>query len=505
MNSMLRDADGWSLLSRLLRWSVTGLAAGHAMLFAYTTIRRVGYPFSLEWMESGSYDSLARLLEGSPLYDRPSTGFVAFNYTPLYYLASAAVAHVMGLGFAPMRLLSLLAAYGTMVVVYRLVRGSGGGRFPALAGAVTFAATFPLTDGFADTARPDSLYVLLLTAGVAALVHGGSARWSPVLAGVLFGAAYFTKQAAVPSLGLLFLYLLVRQPSVGLRVLPAFALTVGAGVAWFSWSTDGWFGYYTLEIATGHDFRLRNLLHFPANYLGPLAVAVLFGATWLAWPARERTRSDETLLVALVSILFGCFWLTLYPGIAPNVAIPAAMACSVLLGLGADSVLELVRGREPRFAARLTALMFTAVALQWGGLLYTPSRYVPDARDEAAGRALVAEIARSPGEVLIPNHGYLARLAGKPGQAHAMALVNASANERGGHARRVAQEFDSAVANGCHTLLVLDADNVSARDPIPGYGPPVECFSDPRAFHTRTGTRTRPEYFRYRLDPSTPR
>ena len=174
------------------------------------------------------------------------------------------------------------------------------------------------------------------------------------------------------------------------------------------------------------------------------------------------------------------------------------MAFSVQRG-GLDSVLERARHSRPPDSARLAVLAYAAVAMQWVGLLYAPAKYVPDARDVAAGRRLVERIAAEPGDVLIPNHGYLARLAGKPGQVHAMALANAVQGDRHGYARRVAQEFDSTLAAGRYSLLVLDSGNFGARDSIPGYGPPEDFFTDGDVLQTRPGTRTRPDVLRRRL------
>ncbi len=476
------------------------MAAASLALFAFTTLRRVGYPFALEWMESGSYDSLVRLLDNERLYDRPSLEFVPYNYTPLYYIASAAMARLSGVGFASMRLVSLLAACGTMLLIFHLVRRAGAGRFPAIAGAITFGATYALTGSYMDTARPDSLFVLLLTGGLAFLMAGERSRASSVLAGLLFAAAYFTKQSTLPCLGLLLVYLLVRRSRVGLGVLAGLLATTSLGVSLAMHGSNGWYGYYTLEVATGYALRLSNLPHFFAKYLAPLTVSVLFAGAWLGWPARERTRSDQTLFIALASIVLGCFWLTLYPGTAPNVALPAAMACSVALGLGLDAVLTRARSLDPPHGARLTTLVYAAIVLQWVGLLYDPTKLVPDSRDVAAGWSLVRKIAATPGDVLIPNHGYLGRLAGKPGQAHALALANAVQGDRRGAARAVAESLDTSVARGRYSLLILDDASAGARDPIPGYGPPQPCFSDRDVFWTRAGSRTRPEFFRYRLD-----
>lgn len=496
-----RSAGRWSRIARTLRWAVLALGVLTLALFAYTTALRLVHPFALEWMEAGSYDMLAHLLQGGRIYERPSTEYIAFNYTPLYYLVSAAAARAVGPGFVALRLVSLLATYGTMLLVFAIVRRAGAARVPALVAALTFVGTYEVTAGYMDVARPDALYVLFLAGGLLALLQRDEPRRMALLSGALFALAYLTKQSAIPSLGLLFLYLLVRRTRVGLLVLAGFAITGALGIAWFMRATDGWYAYYTLQVATGYKLELENIANFANASLAPMAVAILFGVGWLGWPARPRTRRDETLVAALASATLGCFWLLLYPGTSPNAAIPAMAACAILLGIGLDSMLTWAARWAPVDAAKLATIAWLAVALQWVGFLYPPSRYTPGPGDATAGRALVERIAATPGAVLIPNHSYLSRLAGKGGQAHGMALSNALQGDPRGPARQVSDEVDSAIAQRRYTMLVLDADGWGARDSIPGYGPPLEFFSGPNVFFTRHGTRTRPEVFRYRIAP----
>jgi 4-amino-4-deoxy-L-arabinose transferase-like glycosyltransferase len=479
----------------ILRWAVLALGVGMLALFAYTTALRLAHPFALEWMEAGSYDMLAHVLQGGRIYERPSTEYIAFNYTPLYYLVSAATARAVGPGFVALRLVSLLAAYGTMLIVFAIVRRAGAARLPALVAALTFVGTYEVTAGSMDVARPDALYVLFLTGGLLALLQRDEPRRMALLSGTLFALAYLTKQSAIPSLALLFLYLLARRTRVALLVLAGFAITSAVAIAWFMRVTDGWYAYYTLQIATGHKLGLGNIANFAKASLAPMAVAILFGAGWLGWPARARTRRDATLVAALASATLGCFWLSLYPGTSANAAIPAMVACAILLGVGLDSTLTWAARWPPVDAAKLATVAWLAVALQWVGFLYAPAAYAPGPGDAAAGRALVERIAATPGEVLISNHSYLSRLAGKGGQAHGLALSNALQGDPRGPARQVSDEVDSAIAQRRYALLVLDADGWAARDSIPGYGAPLEFFHG-----TRHGTPTW-QMLRHRIAP----
>ena len=54
------------------------------LLFLYTTLSRMFYPFDLEWMEGGMLVHGLRIMEGKQLYVEPSSEFIPFIYPPLY-------------------------------------------------------------------------------------------------------------------------------------------------------------------------------------------------------------------------------------------------------------------------------------------------------------------------------------------------------------------------------------------------------------------------------------
>src|SRR5262245_41014798 len=90
-----RRAPGRAGAQRALRRAAAML--GLAAIGAYVVIAlpRLGYPFTLEVLESNSLVEVHRLLAGQPLYAAPSAGYVPDGYPPLYFGISAAAASVL--------------------------------------------------------------------------------------------------------------------------------------------------------------------------------------------------------------------------------------------------------------------------------------------------------------------------------------------------------------------------------------------------------------------------
>jgi len=92
-----------------------GLVAAVAIaVYVVLAVRRAAYPFQLEWLEGGAVEHVRRILQGRALYPAPSVDFVAYPYPPLYLLLSALVALVTGVGYLPLRLVSVAASLGSM-------------------------------------------------------------------------------------------------------------------------------------------------------------------------------------------------------------------------------------------------------------------------------------------------------------------------------------------------------------------------------------------------------
>lgn len=77
------------------------------LLFFYTAGSRLSYPFDIEWMEGGVITHAKRLLDGQPLYAKPSADFIAYIYQPLFYVLLAGLGTLSELSVSTGRIISL--------------------------------------------------------------------------------------------------------------------------------------------------------------------------------------------------------------------------------------------------------------------------------------------------------------------------------------------------------------------------------------------------------------
>ena len=182
------------LLHRLLRGLIVVFSVLFLLLFLYTALRRMRYPFELEWIESGVLVSVRRIVHGQGLYVAPSIDFVPFLYAPLFFYVSAAMTKLTGVSYAATRLVSTLSTLGSCAVIYAFVFTETRRQLAAIAGAGLFLACYPLVEAFYDIGRTDSLYVFFML-----LALFCSRRGKPVLAALAWVLCFQTKQTLLPA------------------------------------------------------------------------------------------------------------------------------------------------------------------------------------------------------------------------------------------------------------------------------------------------------------------
>ncbi|MBV9547255.1 MAG: glycosyltransferase family 39 protein, partial [Chloroflexi bacterium] len=213
------------------------LAAAAILAFVAAAVFRLSYPYQLQVTEPASLGEVERILRGQPLYVEPTLAYVPQIYGPVYFYVSAALARVMGDGYAPMRLVSLLASVGTVLVLGRLVYRETGSRSAALLAGGVYAATFPFGDTTLDLARVDAFFTFLLFVAVyaarRAALEPRQASLSLAISGVVLGLAALTKLplGAVPVALGIFLSSVFAHRARALVFLAAAGVTVAAGLA----------------------------------------------------------------------------------------------------------------------------------------------------------------------------------------------------------------------------------------------------------------------------------
>lgn len=490
---MTTRVGNWAAVLRGALLPAALAAAGlHLAFFFYVAAARLVYPFELEWLEGGLADEVLAILRGQVPYAAPSIHLVAFIYTPLYFYLSAAVAWVVGAGFLPLRLVSFAATAATFALIFALTRRAGGGRAAGLLAAGLFAATFKIGGGWLELARVDALFVALFLAGVYVLQRPRG-RQGYVIAGTLLALSFLTKQSAL----LMTLPLAANAAYIDRRrgwlLGASFAVVALAASALFNWASQGWYGYYVLNGAAGQPLVPRVwLIYWLKDLLIPLALTLLAGLAFMA-VERRAGRPVGFWSVLLAGTAGTAIWVQLHLGAAENNLLPTFAVLAVLGALGVERLAK-VAARLPdiQHTAAL-ALIYGLFLLQLWRLAYNPLQYVPADGDRQAGQALVQRLAQFNGEVLVPQHGFVAWLAGKPTYAH-LAAIEDVLDAGGPPAAQLLSDVRAALRGRRFAAVVVDGADFGERFPELAQNYVVaDNLPLGAAFYSVSGPRTLPE------------
>ncbi len=426
--------------SRAVR--VVAALAGLAVIGGYVGIAlaRLGYPGHLEILEGNSLVEMRRILAGQQLYPPPSAGYVPDGYPPLYFAVSAAAASVLGQSYLPLRLVSLAASLACFAILGRLVQRETGSRAAGLAAAGLLAGTYFATYTWFDLGRVDSLFLALSVAGLYAARWAGRTRGA-IVAGVLLGAAFCTKQTALAE-GVAVLLALAAGPRRRLAVPAAiaYAAVVGGSTLALGLASHGWYVYYVFEQMSQHPINPSAASQFWVSELLP-TLAVAIGAAVLG-----ARRMPFTLLAGCAALVAESFAARAQNGSNLNDLLPAYLAVAVLAGLAAGGRSRLLpsgaagglaRARIAGARARIAGLAPFDQIARWRagsagpwipvtagalvivqiGLLasgFRLSQAFPPDSDRAADQRLMAAARSLGGTVAIPADPGIAVSAGLP-------------------------------------------------------------------------------------------
>lgn len=487
-------------LPAALRVLALAAAAAAVAAYLYVAVRRVGYPYAVEWLEGGSVEAVRRVVHGQALYPAPSVGYVPYPYTPLYYWVSAAVARLTGVGYLPLRLVSFGASLASLGLLYRLAADEAGAAAGVVAAGL-FAAAFRLTGGFYDVARVDSLMLALVLACLLAVARARQGLGF-LLAGFLGFLAVMTKQSALVALAPIPVALAFR-PGGGRRQAVMFAVSflvplVLAGLA-LDAASSGWFATIAAGVVAGHGIDPTWWLGFWRQDLFP---ALLPGALLAAVAvAGGRSARHRLYQAAAAGLVLSAYASRLHSASSENVLIPAAAAVALLGGLAFGRVAGgslRVRGtrlpglsRPPRRAAAVATLCLGQFAL----LAYNPASQLPPASQTATARRLATVLRQLPGEVLVVSHPWETTLAGKGDHAHAGAIFDDVRSSDPRARAAVERSLVAAVVAERFSVIAFDNDQDYAGfppdlatwyhrvAPPPGLGPPPASLQTPFVGH----------------------
>ncbi len=478
--------------TRWVPWGVAVLALWHLVVVAGVMALRVGYPFELEWMEGGVLDHVLRLKLGRPIYGPPGLDFIPYVYPPLYYYVVLVVGWVVGHGFLAGRLVSVLSTVVAALLVARLAARSSGARVQGLLAAGCLAAAYPVTGFWFDLVRVDAFLLALLLGACAAL--RSRRAWGAVAAALLLVAACLAKQNALAFLGAAAVITSWRSWRQGAVLLAAALPLLAAGAAWLWFGSDGWIGYYLLEVPRSHGIHWYALGTLRDDLLRFLpALLLVLPSVWL------YTRAHGSFLASLRQDPLPWF-------------VAAATAFSVSSRLhfgGAENVLiplyafvgVYVVGAPWRLAGSAARIVLPCVlAVQLGMWAWNPARAVPTAEHRAAGEHFLELLDELPPRVLLPFHGHYLWQLGREPCFHYQGLLDLTMPTKAYSARpeleaALLEEVDQSFRRGDWDAVILDSTDKGAVESTTmvycDYEGPI--FDQPGAFLQPSGMLSHPD------------
>jgi hypothetical protein len=521
-------------IAEIAAWVVIALPALYQLVLLATAIAgRIGYPYDLEWMEGGMLHHALRIKSGEGIYVPPSVDFIPYLYTPLYPSLLALFGGAFGINYVLGRVISVLSLVGIFVVGaaniankrYEHEHGARAAVWTGiLLGCGVFAASYPYMEGWFDLVRADTLFLLMVTAGIAGLPKWAAESqliagdWLRAHARVAAGAAllalsFFCKQTGIIYVALGGMIVLV----VAWRRLPAYIATAGViglgGTLLLQKTTNGWFWIYVSKIHRAHDFNMDRfwksfgniLLKFPLMSVVIVIGLVTVLRTWwvlrrVPMPARPFLLWTAAFVVSTVVGAVG--WGTefahfnaympafLHGAFAAGAAVPAMYGCWRAV-LARNKQLDAAGLRRAHATASGASLALAALlAITCWQARWKPAQFVPTARDVAAGDKLIKRLRAIDGDIWMPSHPWYAHLAGKQHTyVHRMGVKDVTTRQA-----RVVEGLDEAVRAHAFAALVLDDRDVHLELPVlhSNYRPALTLPPDerPRLF---TGAKVVPD------------
>lgn len=426
----------------------------------YVMASRIFYPYELEWIEGGILQSALRIADGLPLYAASSVDYVPSLYAPLYFYLSSVATLMVGKGLPALRVVSVLAALLTALMVSSSVWQLTRSKLAALLALLCWGAMYRFSGSWYDLARVDSLWACCLTATVTALIFF-VVQGRQIFLWLAMGAlllAVFTKQT---TLMLLPFFLLAVWCWAGFKNALKFGVFLGLlvliVVALLQWQSNGYFYFYTMQMAGSHRFNSglpMNFLH--GDLMLSLPIYFLFCVGFIV--CRRQQHRDA---LAWLSLFAGYLLMSMlsrwYSGGFFNVLIPlhqlivimAISGFSVLLGKANEFSMRVLR--YPALAA-MSIFLALNILTGWSN----PAHLIPNAADRACGDRLVERLSAVQGNVCVYRHGYLAFLAGKSFCAHEAFAADLLNGSNSSFAESLISDFRDRLLNGYYEVLLLD-------------------------------------------------
>ena len=478
----------------------------YIVIYILAAILRIAYPYELEPMEGGMVDHVRQILEGKALYVPPSLNFVPYAYPPFFYYLAAFLSKLLGVGFLPLRLISFCSSLGIMALIYLFVRRESNDRFWGVAAAALFAATYKLSDAWFDLARIDSLFLFFILL-FAYLVRFHPHRISYVSAAAVLLLAALTKQSALMIALPLLAYAIFFEKRNWPFLLGTSTILIGGSIWVLNALHHGWYMYYIFDLTGqrwfGKLLKPRIIGFWTDDLMKPLSVAMFLLIAFLLAEFIAAKKKRFFFYFAFAAGMIGTAWFSrLEYGAYGNALISAHILLAIGFGLSMAKFWQAATFPKNDTRRVQNIFLFAVGLIQFAMLAYNPLLLIPNAADKKAGGHFVKTIAGLQGDIMVPGHGFLPYLAGKPRYAHEVAVKNITKIDQGPVKLKLEKEIKEAIENRRFNALVLDSPNWNRLLLNRNYKFSRIIFRNPKQFWPVTGKRLRPNYIYLPKQPS---
>ena len=433
---------------------LTYLAAALFILaFLYTAVMRINYPFELEWMEGGQLEHVVRILNGQEIYVAPSLEFIPYIYTPLYTYISAGIAEITGVSFFPLRLVSYISVLLTLILLYKIVKDKTKESYWAIIAAGLYAAMYKVGGFWFDIARVDSLFILFFFASIYYLLKNEKPLYA-ILAGLFAALSFLTKQSVVFMLFPIVLYLFIYERRKALWYFSTLMIVSVAVSLYFNIKTDGWYWFWNFSLPVTHHWNLKYFYSFwTIDLIKHFAIALsMVAVVFIKMDSKKLSKRELFYLYFLIGCLLDAWLLRMHYGGYLNVLFPALLAIAMLAPIGFAKLQTIFSNKK-----NAQKIIYLMVLLQFLVLLYNPGKEIPTRQDEKTGKEFITKLKNIKGDVFVPCHSYIPRLAGKKSYAHAVVIHDLFISKS--HWKtKVWNELDSALSHHRFSAVIMNPE-----------------------------------------------
>lgn len=485
-------------LSNLLKYGTLFIALAYIGLYLFLAWFRVSYPFELEWMEGGSVEHVRRLLVGQQLYVAPSLDFIPYPYPPFYYYVSAAAAQLCGLTLGSLRLVSIIASLISFLTMFVSVKQETGNVYAATLATGLFAATFRIGGAWFDIARVDSLFLMLVLAGLY-IVRFQTAYTLLACAGLLFSLAILTKQTALIVTAPVICYLAITDRRKALVVTAVIGLVVGGATLVLQHESGGWYKYYVFDLPTHFTARIvrNNIVSFwSEDILSHLGIACGLAVAGIVGVFSGCKKQGVFYFLMTAGMLLGAWLPRIQSAGYDNTLMSAHAGICISCGIGVHQVMKYARRWSPNDRVVVGICVYSLCIFQFVALFYSPRKQLPTDRDVKAGRALVAMLEQIQGRLFMPYHSgcYVPELRERCASAQQMVIQDIFRFGSEEARTMLASDYRKAIAERRYGAIVLDGGTFFQADFEKYYERKQLELGAPDVLWTVTGYRTRPDF-----------